>query len=94
MQLRRTPDAQDLKITTEILQKAVTDLRIEFTEPLGENDLDILLQIYDKNTPQDGMDQVFLDLLHTLYILEYRNDDVWFELHPIVREILLRRELR
>ena len=94
MQLRRTPDAQDLKITTEILQKAVTDLRIEFTEPLGENDLDILLQIYDKNTPQDGMDQVFLDLLHTLYILEYRNDDVWFGLHPIVREILLRRELR
>ena len=45
-------------------------------------------------TPQDGMDQVFLDLLHTLYILEYRNDDVWFGLHPIVREILLRRELR
>jgi energy-coupling factor transporter ATP-binding protein EcfA2 len=93
MQLRRNPDLQDLKITTEILQKAVTDLRIEFTESLGQNDMDILLQIYDKNLPKDGMNQLFLDLLHTLYILEYRNDDVWFGLHPIVREILLRREL-
>jgi len=25
--------------------------------------------------------------------LEYRNDDLWFGVHPIVREILLRRNL-
>ena len=39
------------------------------------------------------MDQTFLDLLHTLYILEYRNDDLWFGVNPIVQEILERRGL-
>jgi nucleoside-triphosphatase THEP1 len=93
MQLRRNPDAQDLKINGEVLQKAVTDLRLEFTESLGKNDEGVLTQIYRDYQPEDSMDQVFLDLLHTLYILEYRNDDLWFGVHPIVREILLRRNL-
>ena len=93
MQLRRNPDAQDLKINGEVLQKAVTDLRLEFTESLGKNDEGVLTQIYRDYQPEDTMDQVFLDLLHTLYILEYRNDDLWFGVHPIVREILLRRNL-
>jgi len=93
MQLRRNPDAQDLKINEEVLQKAVTDLRLEFMESLGKNDEGVLTQIYRDYQPEDSMDQVFLDLLHTLYILEYRNDDLWFGVHPIVREILLRRNL-
>jgi hypothetical protein len=91
--LRRTPENQNLKITDEILQQAVTDLRIEFTEPLGQNSYEILAQVYREYAPADGMDQAFLDLLHTLYILEYRNDDLWFGVHPIVKEILVRRGL-
>ena len=39
------------------------------------------------------MDQTFLDLLHNLYILEYRNDDLWFGIHPIVQDLLYRRGL-
>jgi hypothetical protein len=93
VQLRRTPDNQDLKITSDILQQAVTDLRIEFTEPLGQNSYEILAQVYREYAPADGMDQASLDLLHTLYILEYRNDDLWFGVHPIVKEILVRRGL-
>ncbi len=93
MQLRRNPDIQNSKINADILQKAVTDLRLEFTESLGKNDEAVLTQIYRDYQPEDSMDQVFLDLLHTLYILEYRNDDLWFGVHPIVREILLRRNL-
>ncbi|MCP2732126.1 P-loop NTPase fold protein [Limnofasciculus baicalensis] len=93
VQLRRKPENQDLKITTDIFQRAVTDLRIEYTEPLGQNAFDILLQVYRDYIPADGMDQTFLDLLHTLYILEYRNDDLWFGVNPIVQEILERRGL-
>ena len=93
VQLRRKPENQDLKITTDIFQRAVTDLRIEYTEPLGQNAFDILAQVYRDYAPADGMNQIFLDLLHTLYILEYRNDDLWFGVNPIVQEILERRGL-
>lgn len=93
VQLRRSPDNSDIIITEEILQKAVTNLRIEFTEPLGQNDYQILAQIYQDYTPEDGMDDAFLELLHNLYILEYRNDDLWFGVHPIVQDILRQRGL-
>ncbi|WP_293148314.1 MULTISPECIES: ATP-binding protein [unclassified Microcoleus] len=92
-QLRRTPDNQNLKITPEILENAIKDYRIILTEPLGQNRYQILVDIYQNYLPQDGMDQDFLELLHTLYILEYRNDDLWFGVHPVVQEILQRRGL-
>ncbi len=93
VQLRRNPDRQDIEINDEILNRAITDLRITMTEPLGQNSFDILAQVYRENTPKDGMDQTFLDLLHELYILEYRNDDLWFGVNPIVKELLDRRGL-
>ncbi|NES23883.1 MAG: ATP-binding protein [Symploca sp. SIO3E6] len=93
VQLRRTPDNQDIIVTEEILQQALTNLRIEFTEPLGKNDYQVLAQVYNDYAPEDGMNETFLDLLHNLYILEYRNDDLWFGVHPIVEEILQKRGL-
>ena len=92
-QLRRTPDQQDLTIATDILKQAITDYRINLTEPLGENRYEILVHVYQNYLPKDGMNQDFLDLLHTLYILEYRNDDLWFGVHPVVKEILQKRGL-
>jgi hypothetical protein len=93
VQLRRTPDHQNTIVTAETLQKAVTNLRIEFTEPLGQNDYEVLAQVHSDYAPEDGMNQTFLDLLHNLYILEYRNDDLWFGIHPIVQDILQKRGL-
>ena len=92
-QLRRTPDKQDLIITSEILKNAIKEYRIDLTEPLGKNRYQILVEVYENYLPEDGMNQDFLDLLHTLYILEYRNDDLWFGVHPVVQEILQRRGL-
>jgi GTPase SAR1 family protein len=92
-QIRRTPDDQDVIITVKILEKAVADYRINLTEPLGQNRYEILAHVYQNYLPDDGMNQDFLDLLHTLYILEYRNDDLWFGVHPVVQEILERRGL-
>ncbi len=93
VRLREDPSLQNMKITDEIFKKAITDLRIEMTEPLGQNAFDILTQVYQKNTPQDGTDRTFLDLLHNLYILEYKNDDLWFGVNPIVKDLLERRGL-
>lgn len=93
VQLRQDPSLQDIRITEEIFKKAITDLRIEMTEPLGQNAFEILAQVYQKNAPQDGADQIFLDLLHELYILEYKNDDLWFGVNPIIKDLLERRGL-
>jgi energy-coupling factor transporter ATP-binding protein EcfA2 len=93
VQLRQDPSLQNIKITENIFQKAITDLRIEMTEPLGQNAFDILAQVHQKNAPEDGMNQTFLDLLHELYILEYKNDDLWFGVNPIVKDLLERRGL-
>jgi energy-coupling factor transporter ATP-binding protein EcfA2 len=88
LELRKKPELQDLVINDEILQKAVTDLRITMTEPLGQKAFEILLCVYNEYAPVDGMDQTFLDLLHELYILEYRNNDLWFDINPIIKELL------
>jgi Cdc6-like AAA superfamily ATPase len=93
MELRSAPDLQNIKISIDILNKAVTDLRISMTEPLGQNDYAILAQVYRDYAPIDSRDQTFLDLLHTLYILEYKNDDLWFGINPIVKDLLERRGL-
>jgi hypothetical protein len=45
---------------------------------------------YREAAPPKIDDADFLDLLHSLYILEYRNDGVWYGLHPIVKDILRR----
>jgi hypothetical protein len=63
------------------------------TEPLGQNAFEILAQVYQKNAPEDGLNQTFLDLLHALYILEYKNDDLWFGVNPIIKDLLERRGL-
>ncbi|MGK7931128.1 MAG: P-loop NTPase fold protein [Microcystaceae cyanobacterium] len=91
IQLRRTPDNNDIKINLEILQKAIRDLRIEFTESLGKEDYEVLVQVNNDQEPLDSNDQIFLDLLHGLNILEYKNDDLWYGLHPVVKELVERR---
>ncbi|MGK7945095.1 MAG: P-loop NTPase fold protein [Microcystaceae cyanobacterium] len=90
--IRRTPEDQELTITSDILERAITDLRIDFEQPLTSNDYQLLKEIDDNHLPTDDDNQRFLDLLHNLYILEYKNAKLWFNLHPIVKEILQRRE--
>jgi hypothetical protein len=39
------------------------------------------------------MEPAFLNLLHNLYVLEYENGDIWYDLHPIIIDLLERRKL-
>jgi energy-coupling factor transporter ATP-binding protein EcfA2 len=77
-----------LKIDESVLSQAITDAQIEFAEPLGQKDYELLAGIYQNLKPQDAENQRFLDLLHLLYVLEYRNSQLWYDLHPIVVELL------
>jgi energy-coupling factor transporter ATP-binding protein EcfA2 len=82
-----------LKIDASILAQSITDIQIELSEPLGQTDYDLLIGIYRDFKPQDSENQRFLDLLHLLYILEYRNAQLWYDLHPIVVRLLKQQGL-
>ncbi|MGK7874163.1 MAG: P-loop NTPase fold protein [Xenococcaceae cyanobacterium] len=94
--IRMEPERQDVKINGEILKLALNDLRNDFATPLVYSHYKILTTIYKEFTPDNETDterQKFLDLLHGVYILEYRNDDLWYDVHPIVADLLKRRGL-
>lgn len=93
LQIRSYPQRNNIRINEEILQLAVKDLRNEFARPLGENLYTILVTTYSNLTPKDALSEEFLSLLHGLYVLEYENDDLWYDVHPIVVDLLKRKQL-
>ena len=60
---------------------------------LGKADYEILQTTYEKFEPDDPKDQKFLDLLHSLHVLEYRNAEIWYDTHPIVTDLLKLKDV-
>lgn len=87
------PDAADVTINDEILAEAKKSLRNQYARPIGSNRFTLLAETYQNFTPPDAEDEEFLELLHGLYVLEYENDDLWYDLHPLVTDILKRKQL-
>ncbi len=85
--IRRHPD-KDVAINDDILDQAINNIRNDFAIPLGKVDYEILQTVYDDFMPEDPKDPEFLDLLHGLFVLEYRNRQNWYDVHPIVVELL------
>ncbi|MGG6265840.1 P-loop NTPase fold protein [Leptolyngbya sp. AN03gr2] len=90
-QIRRQQfDQPDVIVNQRILNDVVTELQIEAAEVLGQADFVALKLIYEQNKLQDMESQRLLDLLHGLYVLEYRNALLWYDLNPIVRDLLVQ----
>ena len=89
--VRRYPERTDIKINDAILKEAITKLSLDFDTRIGTDDYKILETTYKESRPNDPKEQKFLDLLHGLYILEYRNAQLWYDVHPIVTELLQER---
>lgn len=85
--IRRKP-GQAIVIDEQILDTAVNNIRNDFAVPLGKIDYAILQTTYENFMPDDPRDPEFLDLFHGLYILEYRNRKNWYDVHPIVVDLL------
>ncbi|MDZ8227764.1 ATP-binding protein [Nostoc sp. ChiVER01] len=85
--IRRKPEDKVI-INDEILDQAINNIRNDFSMPLGSVDYRILQTTYNNFKPEDPKQQEFLDLLHGLYVLEYRNRQNWYDVHPIVVELL------
>ncbi len=90
---RQQWDAPEVKIDRRILSGVITELQIEYARPLGQIDFEMLLAIYQEFKPKDAESQRFLDLLHHLHILEYTNAKLWYDLNPIVRDLLIEEGL-
>jgi nucleoside-triphosphatase THEP1 len=93
LELKSDPTNTTQKIDDAILTAAQRSLRNQYARPLGTNDLQLLKITYESFSPPDASDEDFLELLHGLYVLEYENDDLWYDLHPLVTDLLKRKNL-
>jgi energy-coupling factor transporter ATP-binding protein EcfA2 len=93
LRLIRRKTGQPIIINDEILDRAINSIRNDFAIPLGKLDYEILQKTYEQFMPDDPKDPEFLDLLHGLYVLEYRNRQNWYDVHPIVVELLREQGL-
>ena len=86
------PTLIDLKIDDQILTTAVGNLRNDFAREVGTQTFyDIAAQVYKTLKAVEG--EGFTKLLHGLMILEYENGEVWYDLHPIVLDLLRREKM-
>ncbi len=92
-QLDLNPDSPDVTIDAAILKEAAKNLRNQFARTLGTNLYTLLLEIYREFKPPNVKSSEFLELLHGLYVLEYENDELWYDLHPMVLDLLKRQRL-
>lgn len=92
-QIRREADPEQVSINATVLDQAVKELRLDFETQLGKADYEILQTTYEKFEPDDPKDQKFLDLLHSLHVLEYRNAEIWYDTHPIVTDLLKLKDV-
>jgi hypothetical protein len=51
---------------------------------------DLLLEVYKTLEAMEG--EAFVEMLHGLIVLEYENGDLWYDLHPIILDLLHRRK--
>lgn len=82
-----------VKIDAEILQEALNNLRNDYAITYGTVDYDILKITYEKKEPVDPKQKEFLTLLHNVSVIEYRNADTWYGLHPLVVDLLKLRKV-
>lgn len=93
VQLELEPDRTDLKIDEAILTAALRNLRNDFARQIGTDLFPVLIQVYNTLNNQDADGDAFVKLLHGLMVLEYLNDDLWYDVHPIVVDLLQRKGL-
>ena len=90
--LRRHPEWQELAIEDAVLQEAVEKIRDDFASNLSNLDYEILQKVYKDNRPDDPNQQEFLQLLNGVHIIEYQRPS-WYDVNPIVEELLRQRGL-
>jgi energy-coupling factor transporter ATP-binding protein EcfA2 len=90
VQIEIEPDLTDVRINDAILMRAIRNLRNDFARQIGGK-YEQLEKVYETLKSVEG--QEFIKLLHGLMVLEYENDALWYDVHPIVLDLLKREGL-
>jgi len=93
VQLELEPDRADLTINDEILTVALRNLRNDFARQIGTKLFPALVQVYETLNNEETDSDAFVKLLHGLMVLEYQNDALWYDVHPIVVDLLRQKAL-
>ncbi len=91
VQLEIDPDQSHIQIDDQILTAALRNLRNDFARQLQPSLYQVLTDVY--KTLKAVESEAFIKLLHGLLVLEYENDALWYDVHPIVVELLRREKL-
>jgi hypothetical protein len=65
---------------------AITGVRRDYQVLLSRHQIATLKKVH--RTKQVDNDEVHRELLHNLSCLEYWNNDVWYDVHPIVQSLI------
>jgi energy-coupling factor transporter ATP-binding protein EcfA2 len=90
LEIEIDPDRTDVRIDEAVLMRVIRNLRNDFARQIGGN-YKLLVQVYQTLKSVESQD--FIKLLHGLMILEYENDALWYDVHPIVVGLLQREQL-
>ncbi len=93
VQLEIEPDSDSVKIDDAILAVALRNLRHDFARQIGSDLYDLLVGVYKTAETPDASSDGFVKLLHGLMVLEYENDALWYDVHPIVVDLLKQKKL-
>lgn len=93
VQIEIEPDRETVAIDRDILDIALRNLRNDFARQIGSDLYDLLVEVYDTAEAGDSSSEGFVKLLHGLMVLEYMNDALWYDVHPIVANLLKQKQL-
>lgn len=78
--------AEQAMIDQSAVERAAQSRRIAWQVLLTSQQLELLRRV--QQTRRVENDEAHRALLHNLSALEYRNDSVWYDVHPIVEQLL------
>jgi energy-coupling factor transporter ATP-binding protein EcfA2 len=90
VQMELEPDRADMRIDDKILAIALNNLRNDFARQIQTN-YPVLVAVHKTLEQVEG--ETFTKMLHGLMVLEYENGDMWYDVHPIVLDLLRRKKL-
>lgn len=74
------------RIDEEVVDAAAWRKRRDYQVLLTSQQLDLLRQV--RKTKRVENEQEYRDLLHNLSVLEYRNHQAWYDVHPLIEALL------
>lgn len=77
------------QISLDVAEKEVGEMRISFEIRLWKEDYDLMLEVLKTGEIPQGANPKMVDnLIKSCFILGYRNENFWWDIHPILLPVL------